>query len=77
MEWMNVNVKFIKTLILCYLVGYTPHKHVEREDWYYTTVSLYSNNNAKTLSSPSMQEDYMYYTYGILCRELGYYMLPV
>lgn len=32
MEWMNVNVKFIKTRVLCYLVGYTPHKYVERED---------------------------------------------
>lgn len=29
----------------------------------------------KILSRPLMQEDY--YTYCIICRELGYYMLPV
>lgn len=68
-----------------YLIGYTPHRYmcvyiyvcIEKEEQYYTTAGLHSNNNAKKSHpiQPSMQEDY--YTYCIICRELGYYMLPV
>lgn len=98
MEWMNMNVKFIWTLVLLFffvcsplsspLVGYAPrntrmYSEKEEEWYYYTTAGLYSQQimpkrtkNKPLSRPPSMQEDY-YYTYCRICRELGYYMLPV
>lgn len=33
MEWMNMNVDSSELLSSVYLIGYTPHKYAEKEEW--------------------------------------------
>lgn len=80
---------FVRLSLSSPLVGYAPrntrmYSEKEEEWYYYTTAGLYSQQimpkrtkNKPLSRPPSMQEDYYYYTYCRICRELGYYMLPV